>query len=37
VSTFAAHATGSLLRTTPAGWAVHDGVDVPFRVLVGKP
>jgi len=37
VSTFAAHATGSLLRAIPAGWVVHDAVDVPFRVLVGEP
>ena len=36
VSTFAAHATGSLLRTTPDGWLSRDVPGVPFRVLVGE-
>jgi hypothetical protein len=36
VSTFAAHATGALIRTTPDGWVCHDGLAVPFRVLVNS-
>jgi hypothetical protein len=34
VSTYSAHATGSLVRTRPANWLKHDGTDVPFGVLV---
>jgi hypothetical protein len=34
VSTYAGHATGSLVRATPAGWTRHDGAGVHFGVLV---
>ena len=34
VSTCPGHATGSLVRATPAGWVRHDAADVGFSVLV---
>jgi hypothetical protein len=34
VSSYSGHATGSLLRTVPAGWTRHDQDGVPFGVLI---
>jgi hypothetical protein len=34
VSTHPGHATGSLVRATPAGWTRHDGAESHFGVLV---
>ena len=34
VSTYAAHATGSLMRSMSDGWVRHDGDGVPFSVVV---
>jgi hypothetical protein len=34
VSTLPRHATGSLVRSQPAGWVCHESTGVPFRVLV---
>jgi hypothetical protein len=35
VSSHSGHATGSLVRTTPAGWARDDERAVPFSILIG--
>jgi len=37
MSTFAPHATGSLLRAVPAGWVGERCGDTPFRVITGQP
>ena len=34
VSTVSAHVTGSLVRSSPAGWHRHEAAGVPFRVLI---